>query len=316
MVSIGFWNVRGFNKKNKQGDVRRFLHINKVGLLGLAETKVKTINITNVQAGLGNNWKFINNNDLHASGRIWLLFDPSHFHMLFIMKDVQAIHVYVEHLQTGFSWICSLVYGCNKDSERASLWHSILHCKYIVHGPWLLMGDFNNVLHVGERIGSEVTLAEIRDFQHCVDNCGLYDLVTQGAYFTWNNKQEENKRFFSRIDRVLANGPSCIASFLPEGLFDHSPCIIRLWDELDRIHSCFKYFNMWGKDERFQSTVLDVWQQQIGSCKSFQVVKKLKILKFPLRQLNKEGFGDIINTAKVAQLLLRGYLEKASSGST
>ncbi|XP_074297304.1 uncharacterized protein LOC141628012 [Silene latifolia] len=227
------------------------------GLFGLVETKVKNINISNVQAGLGNNWRFINNNDLHESGRIWLLWDPGHFHVLLIMKDVQAILVSVEHLQTGFSWTCSLVYGCNKDSERASLWHSILQCKSIVHGPWLLMGDFNNVLHIGERIGSEVTLAEIRDFQHYVDNCGLYDLVTQGAYFTWNNKQEENKRVFSRIDRVLANdqwinnGPSGIASFLPEGLFDHSPCTIRLWDEIDRKPSCFKYFNMWGKDDRF-----------------------------------------------------------------
>ncbi|XP_074311631.1 uncharacterized protein LOC141647380 [Silene latifolia] len=156
------------------------------------------------------------------------------------MKDKQAIHVSVEHLQSGFSWTCSIVYGCNKDSERTSLWQSILQCKSIVHGPWLLMGDFNNVLHIGERIGSEVTLAEIRDFQQCVDSCGLYDLVTQGAYFTWNNKQEENKRVFTRIDRVLANdlwigsGPSGIACFLPEGLFDHNPCIIRLWDETNR----------------------------------------------------------------------------------
>ncbi|XP_074310857.1 uncharacterized protein LOC141646795 [Silene latifolia] len=105
----------------------------------------------------------------------------------------------------------------------------------------------------------------------------------------------------------LADG---IASFLPEGLFDHSPCIIRLWDEIDRKPSCFKYFNMWGKDDRFKSTVMDVWQQQIKGCKSFQVVKKLKLLKFPLRQLKKEGFGDIINTAKVAQLLLEDIQKK------
>ncbi|XP_074267211.1 uncharacterized protein LOC141590522 [Silene latifolia] len=151
------------------------------------------------------------------------------------------------------------------------------------------MGDFNNVLHSGERIGSDVTLAEIRDFQLCVDKCGLYDLVTQGAFFTWNNKQEEYKRVFNRIDRVLANyqwllnGPSGIASFPPEGLFDHSPCIIRLWDEVERNKSIFKYFNMWGKDERFNETIKDIWQQQIHGCKMFQVVKKLKLLKSPLR---------------------------------
>ncbi|XP_074296366.1 uncharacterized protein LOC141626478 [Silene latifolia] len=254
-------------------------NINTNGLYGLVETKVKTININKVQAGLGYNWQFINNNDLKESGRIWLLWDPAIFKVDVLLKDVQVIHATVEHLLTGFSWVCSLVYGCNKDSERVGLWQSILHCNSLVNSPWLLMGDFNNVLLAGERLGSDVSLAEVKAFQDCVDRCELYDFVTRGAYFTWNNKQEENTRVLSRINRVLANdqwltnGPSSIASFLPECLFDHSPCIIKLWEK-------------------------------IKGCKIFQVVKKLKLLKFPLRQLNKEGFGDILNTAKVAQMLL------------
>ncbi|XP_074290539.1 uncharacterized protein LOC141617253 [Silene latifolia] len=273
-VDVLSYSIRK-NLLNSMGKGLSSQHLN--GLFGLVETKVRTTNINSVQAGLGNKWNFLNNNDIHESGRIWLLWDPSLFHV----KDKQAIHVSVDHLQSGYSWTCSFIYGCNKDSERTSLWQSILQAKSIVHGPWLLMGDFSNVLHIAERIGYEMTLAEIRDFQQCVDSLGLYDLVTQG-----------------------------IAFFLPEGLFDHSPCIIRLWEETDRKPSCFKYFNMWGKDERFHSTVMDVWQQHIRGCKSFQVVKKLKLLKYPLRQLNKEGFGDIINTAKVAQLLLEDIQKK------
>ncbi|XP_074297047.1 uncharacterized protein LOC141627721 [Silene latifolia] len=275
MVSIGLWNIRGLNKKNKQGDVRRLLHINKVGLFGLMETKVKTININKVQDSLGDRWHFLNNNALHEGGRIWILWDPTLFHVNLLMKDMQGIHVVVVHLMYGFLWTCSFVYGFNKDSERVGLWQSLYYCKAIVTGPWLIMGDFNNVLYAGERIGSNVTLAETRDFQNCVDTCGLYDLVTQG-----------------------------IASFLPEGLFDHSPSIINLWEDAVRSNYCFKYFNMWGQDDRFKETVLTIWQQQIKGCKMFQVAKKLKLLKHPLRKLNKEGFGDILNTTKVAQLVL------------
>ncbi|XP_074306003.1 uncharacterized protein LOC141641231 [Silene latifolia] len=286
-VDVLSYSIRK-NLLNSMGKGPSSQHIN--GLFGLVETKVRTNNITSVQDGLGNKWNFLNNNDIHESGRIWLLWDPSLFHVVLLMKDKQAIHVSVDHLQSGYSWTCSIIYGCNKDSERTSLW---------------------------ERIGSEVTLAEIRDFQQCVDSCGLYDLVNQGAYFTWNNKQEENKRVFSRIDRVLANdlwidsGPSGIASFLPEGLFDHSPCIIRLWDESARKPSCFKYFNMWGKDERFHKDHQGCpGKATYRGCKSFQVVKKLKMLKYPLKQLNKEGFGDIINTTKVAHLLLKDIQKK------
>ncbi|XP_074296861.1 uncharacterized protein LOC141627517 [Silene latifolia] len=154
----------GLNKKNKQGDVRRLLHQNKVGLFGLMETKVKTIKINTVQAGLGNKWMFLNNNDLKEGGRIWLLWDPGQFTIRLMMKDEQVIHVSVEHLLTGFSWVCSLVYGYNKDSKRAGLWQSLLQCKASVFEPWLIIEEYNNVLHSGERIGSDVTLAEIKEF--------------------------------------------------------------------------------------------------------------------------------------------------------
>ncbi|KAL9228042.1 hypothetical protein vseg_003660 [Gypsophila vaccaria] len=67
------------------------------------------------------------------------------------------------------------------------------------------MGDFNNVLAMDERIGSEVTSTELRDFQEYVDLCNNADNPAHGAFFTWNNKQEMRDRVFSRIDRVMVN---------------------------------------------------------------------------------------------------------------
>ncbi|XP_074303649.1 uncharacterized protein LOC141638125 [Silene latifolia] len=205
MVSIGFWNVRGINKRNKQGDVRRILHMNNLGFFGLIETRVKSSNMNNVQDGLGSKWKFLMNNDVIEGGRIWILWDPSLFTVNVISKEWQLMHLQVTYLQNGFSWTCSMIYGSNKDSDRSSLWSSLKSLAASVHGPWLVMGDFNNVLYSNERIGAKVTDAETKEFQGCVDHCGLYDLVVQGAYYTWNNKQEGDARVFSRIDRVLDN---------------------------------------------------------------------------------------------------------------
>ncbi|XP_074288442.1 uncharacterized protein LOC141613597 [Silene latifolia] len=124
--------------------------------------------------------------------------------------------------------------GKGRDCERVDLWSSLKHLKNSLVDPWLIMRDFNNVLHSDERIGSPVTQAEVQGFQDCVDECGLYDLVSSGAFYTWNNKQEGVDRVFSRIDRVMANdqwllqGPSGTVTFLPEGLYDHSPCLMEL----------------------------------------------------------------------------------------
>ncbi|XP_074288829.1 uncharacterized protein LOC141613981 [Silene latifolia] len=289
--------------------------MNNVGLFGLIETRVKSINISKVISGLGTGWNYEVNNDIRDGGRIWILWNPSIFNVSIIKKEVQVIHLHVSHLQSGYAWVCSMVYGCNKDSDRHDLWNSLIQMKANYLEPWIVMGDFNNVLHFDERIGSSVTAAEVRAFQDCVDVCGLYDLIVTGAYFTWNNKQEGECRVFSRIDRVMANaswilnGPSGIANFLPEGLYDHSPCILSLWEDCDRKKNSFKYFNMWGKDEKFLSIVQQTWSAVVRGCRMFQVAIKLKRLKTPLKKLNREGYGDIINSATAAKM----YLQKVQT---
>ena len=50
MDNIASWNIRGLNWPNKQEDVKIFLHSNKIGLVGLLETKIKEKNIQKVAA--------------------------------------------------------------------------------------------------------------------------------------------------------------------------------------------------------------------------------------------------------------------------
>ncbi|XP_074283456.1 uncharacterized protein LOC141608003 [Silene latifolia] len=136
--------------------------------------------------------------------------------------------------------------------------------KNSIRGPWVVMGDFNNVLAMNERIGPEVTDSEVREFQECVDFCGLCDIPPQGAFFTWTNKHEIGDLKFSRIDRILVNdswlleSPNTITMYHPKGVFDHFPCTMNLTSDVGQRKRCFKYFNMWGKDPEFLTTVQDI----------------------------------------------------------
>ncbi|XP_074278051.1 uncharacterized protein LOC141601655 [Silene latifolia] len=153
------------------------------------------------------------------------------------------------------------------------------------------MGDFNNVLHMDERIRSVITSAEVQDFQDCVDSYGLLDLYASGAFFTWNNN----------------------ISFLPEGLYDHSPCGLDLWHDVIKPKASFHYFNIWGKSDEFLSVVAGVWSQRICGYIMFQVAKKLKLLKQPLKKLNKQNYGNIEVSANVACQLLHDLQSKIHS---
>ncbi|XP_074300209.1 uncharacterized protein LOC141631438 [Silene latifolia] len=94
--------------------------------------------------------------------------------------------------------------------------------------------------------------------------------------------------------------PSMYAHFLPEGTFDHTPCIVKSSDQSDSFKRPFKYYNMWGKDKSFIPKLTAWWTVHYQGTKMFQVVRKLKNLKVHLRQFNKDHFADIENAAAVA----------------
>ncbi|XP_074318883.1 uncharacterized protein LOC141655715 [Silene latifolia] len=131
-----------------------------------------------------------------------------------------------------------------------------------------------------------------------VYDCGVIDIDATGSLFTWNNKQKPEERIYSRIDRFLVNKdwcdhfPDLYAHFLPEGLMDHTPCIISSSKNLQR-KRCFKYFNMWGEANEFLHTIRSNWDKGLMGTSMFRLVKNLKHLKPALKSLNKEGYNDI-----------------------
>ncbi|KAL9247609.1 hypothetical protein vseg_021024 [Gypsophila vaccaria] len=206
-----------------------------------------------------------------------------------------------------------MVYGFNKLAEREELWQSLSRRATYGSEPWLWCGDFNSITSPNDRLGSDVQVAEIRPFSDCISHCKMGDILSTGAYYTWNNKQGPETRVCSRIDNVLHNDewllqfPNSRARFLPEGLFDHCPCVITLEDEAFTGSSGFKYFNMWGQSAHLKEVVAEVWQHPMYGLPVYQVATKLKLLKKPLRELNKGQFSDIEVLAQKALVI---FLEK------
>ncbi|XP_057250086.1 uncharacterized protein LOC130591167 [Beta vulgaris subsp. vulgaris] len=131
-------------------------------------------------------------------------------------------------------------------------------------------------------MGGNVREAELLPLRECVARCGLSDLKSTGAFYTWNNKQEGEARVFSKLDRALCNDkwlemfPTSEAWFMPEGLFDHSPILVRVHKEIVQGNKPFKYYKMWSKASNFQRRVRDAWSTNVTGTAMFCVVQKLK----------------------------------------
>ncbi|XP_074299624.1 uncharacterized protein LOC141630764 [Silene latifolia] len=232
-----------------------------------------------------NGWSICTNASLHNGGRMWLLWDPTKVIVDVLSMTDQTIHarVYDKIRSKGF-WY-TLVYGFNKAAERENLWKSIRRYHSSIVGPWIVCGDFNTILATHERIGgAKVTLADIKPLAQLTHDCQIYDLKATGSFFTWNNKHDCGVKVYSRIDRVLINGewqtefPDSVANFLPEGLFDHCPCLIQCEAQQFRKPAAFKYYNMWSLAKEFKSIVASCWSIEVQGTPMFRVVSKLKML--------------------------------------
>ncbi|XP_074277873.1 uncharacterized protein LOC141601483 [Silene latifolia] len=274
------------------------------------ETKVRQQDFDTILHNLGTHWHGINNSSFHTGGRVWVIWIPHLFNVTTLHLSAQAITVQVTEISTGDSFIFTFVYGFNDDGDRMSLWQELKHVHDTFSGPWGICGDFNNVLHYNERIGRDVTWYEIMDFRDCVHYCDLMDIKGKGDFYTWNNKQVPGSRHYSRIDRFLVNSewmdlyPLAYAHFLPEGLFDHNPVVCyRRQDRVCR-RPAFRYYNMWSLDIGFKEIVQQNWLPAVKGSLMYQIVTKLKKLKKPLKELNRNNFSDVDKAVGVAKALL------------
>uniref|UniRef100_A0A803PQ68 Uncharacterized protein n=1 Tax=Cannabis sativa TaxID=3483 RepID=A0A803PQ68_CANSA len=74
-----------------------------------------------------------------------------------------------------------------------------------LNDPWVVLGDFNDVLEQEERVGSRVQSLNSHAFKDCISYCLLEDIKSSGKFFTWCNNQQGGDRIYSKLDRVMAN---------------------------------------------------------------------------------------------------------------
>ncbi|XP_074289490.1 uncharacterized protein LOC141614642 [Silene latifolia] len=268
--------LEALNKTNTpKRHVKWFMHMNKVGLFGLLETKVKSLSLNCLNGVLMDGWSLSTNNRWYKGGRIWILWNPSIFQVDVLEYSAQCINMRVLEIAPNKSFCLSIMSGFNDLTGRQALCEQLGNFASVVSGPWLVCGDFSTVLAHSKRIGGNSTDAEIDEFQACVAKYELIDSPVVGSLFTWNNKQDIATRVYSSLDRVLINGEwstqmqEMYANFLLEGDFDHTPCILMSRNQQLHHKKPFKYYNMWGKTSFYLTTLSSWWNMPFQGTKMF-----------------------------------------------
>jgi len=124
MSQIASWNVKGLNWPNKQEDLKLFLQLNNIGLVGLLETKIKRHKAESIASNNFRGWNWDNNCDI-SNGRIWVAWQPSVYSITILEKTDQLIHCEATQLSTCKHFHITFIYGHNLALQRQPLWDAL-----------------------------------------------------------------------------------------------------------------------------------------------------------------------------------------------
>lgn len=149
------WNVRGLNKKSRHNEIWAHLKTLGVSCIALLETKVKKNNATKVRQIFGHDWDWLDNYDNHPNGRIWLMWKRNEMSIKVCDRSDQHIHVNFYNIAGKRMYWLTIVYAQNQLANRRILWKEIQKLVGNITEQWMVIGDFNNVLTVNDRVGGK-----------------------------------------------------------------------------------------------------------------------------------------------------------------
>lgn len=134
---------------------------------------------------------------------------------------------------------------------------------------WDVGGDFNDILHLNEKIGGlAASLRKFTLFQQRTNSCDLMDLVSSGFPYTWRGPLTHDKmRLYEKLDRIFSNAswsilyPEAHVKVLHRIEFsNHHPVLLTLVDkDFCKIPKYFKFECAWLVEDNFEHMLNVAW---------------------------------------------------------
>ncbi|XP_042942883.1 uncharacterized protein LOC122277065 [Carya illinoinensis] len=224
----------------------------------------------------------------------------------------------------GTTWTLTGFYGHPKTEKRHESWSLLEALKPTTNSGWLCVGDFNEILHYGEKCGGPLRpIKQMEQFREAIDKCGLSDMGYSGSKFTWTNGRQGLAFMKERLDRAFCNGkwlelytdPKVLT--LPSLSSDHNP----IWIAMDQINAApnrskrpFRFEASWTYSEDCYKVVEEAWKVPPVAGNIVNLTSKnLQHCQQKLTQWSKQKFGYSKKRIQ-DQLAHLSYLQDRNSG--
>ncbi|GLT58322.1 hypothetical protein SLA2020_312230 [Shorea laevis] len=315
-MKIVSWNCRGAANQNFLNHVLELKRIHSPAIMLIMETKLAGDRAHTTASRIFPDFHIVDSDGL--AGGIWLLWDVNKVNVNVAFSSSQAIHVVVKvcnhSIIPNSEWFFYGVYGRPQFEIRSLLWHELSNMADHITLPWIIVGDFNDVIEQGEKFGGNpISQLRVKAYLSCMNDCGMMDMGYVGERYTWVNMR--NSRIIrERLDRFWCNSncrvlfPEATVYHLPRLISDHNPILLNLAPQIPSIGKRpFRFEKFWFDHPEFINIVDKIWSHphnNTSSCLASTIAS--------IKVWSHDTFGNLFKWKKVILARLNGIHKSLS----
>ena len=113
------------------------------------------------------------------------------------------IHTRMKHPTFGLCYF-TFVYGHPKTSKRKEVWDQLASFQEHINGPWIWIGDFNQVLSNEDKQSStSQNCPRASHLHNCLRDTEMRPLQSTRVKYTWKNKRDGDALVLEKLDRAF-----------------------------------------------------------------------------------------------------------------
>jgi hypothetical protein len=214
-----------------------------------------------------------------------------------IRRDISKNYIDVI-IEDGTSWRFTGIYGEPKWDQKHVTWKALRTLHGQISMPWLVLGDFNEILYNYEKEGGRArSQGAMQAFHDALSDCHLEDMGYIGDLFTW---RRENVR--ERLDRGVVNEdwnslfPNASLINSESVRSDHRPLLVDT-DYLTSTHAKFsgpkRFEARWLQEDLVEEMVKAAWERAKAKGQDPSLMDKVNDVHSELHTWDKEVLKDL-----------------------
>lgn len=261
-MSLLSWNCQGAGNTETVQHLRELRRKFFPDILFLMETKQKKAYVTGLKVTLGYDNLFTVEPAGLSGGLALMWKNCLDIDILSSNKRVIDLKVKMGSL----SFYLSCVYGDPVRANRKAVWNYLSNIGVLRDEPWLLAGDFNEILDSSEKEGgADRHPSSYWDFRHMTENCKIKTIRSTGNILSWAGKRDL-VWVKCRLDRCFGNDewfnlfPRCQAEYMKMYASDHRPVMLQFSHEtIERNRGRFYFDRRMLDKEGIEDVIRNGW---------------------------------------------------------